>query len=405
MSNAWLWLASYTINAVWQLPLLGAAGWGLSRWAALTDPELQHKVWVAVLILATFAPATPIFQPYLVHPASNGDAHLSQPAMLVPSAIPSVSLAASRMLFPPIAIYLISGLYLAALLFMSLRLCWVVYCTRRLVRNAMPAAIEADYLAIWNRSHERFSIRAASLLRSRDVAGPIVAGVWRPVLLLPSMFMEEYSPKEFQAAVAHECAHIRRLDFGKNFFYEVVGLLTAFHPVTWFIKSQIAQTREMICDRMAADALLDRRTYGQALLRLATKMQPTSSAAFQTIGLFDTNSLERRIMTLLTSQPQVTRIRRYLSGVTAIVLLSICAGVTGKFTQPVAAQTSTPSTQVAAPDLSCTYYGKGIAHPGTCDFDKQDKNKYRCYKDEDPTQSNQQSACEWKVQRALAAKK
>ena len=106
-------------------------------------------------------------------------------------------------------------------------------------------------------------------------------------------------------------------------------------------------------------------------------------------------------MTLLTSQPQVTRIRSYLSGVTAIVLLSICAVVTGKLTQPVSAQTSV----VSAPDLVCTYYGKGIAHPGTCDFDKQDKKKYRCYKDEDPTQSNEQSACEWKVQRALAAKK
>lgn len=110
-------------------------------------------------------------------------------------------------------------------------------------------------------------------------------------------------------------------------------------------------------------------------------------------------------MTLLTSQPQVTRIRRYLSGVTAIVLLSICAGVSGKFTQPVAAQTSTTSAQVNPPDLSCTYYGKGIAHPGTCDFDKQDRKKYRCYNDEDPAQSNEQSACEWKVQRALAAKK
>jgi len=188
MSNAWLWLASYMVNAVWQLPLLGAVGWSLSRWGARTDPALQHKVWVAVLILATFAPATPIFQPYLIHPASNGVAHLSQPAMLVPSGGPSVSLTASRMVFPPIAIYLISGLYVAALLFMSLRLCWIVYCTRRLVRNAIPAAIGADYLAIWNRSRERFSIRTASLLRSRDVAGPIVAGFWRPVLLLPATF-------------------------------------------------------------------------------------------------------------------------------------------------------------------------------------------------------------------------
>lgn len=415
MSNAFLLLTSYVVNAVWQLPLLGAVGWGLSRWVRRTGPELQHKIWVAVFILATLVPATPILQSYFAHEGATGELSASSPSVLAPLGGHQVLLTGSHIVLPPTVIYLVSGLYIVALVFLSLRLCWVIHCTSALVRNAEPASIEPDYLAMWNRSKEMFFVQTASLLRSGDIPGPVAAGFRRPVLLLPATFIEEHSRTEFLAAIGHECAHIERNDFWKNMFYEVVGLLTAFHPVTWFIKSQIAQTREMVCDRMAADRLLDRRVYGQSLLHFATKMTPAaSSGVLHTMGMFDTNTLERRIMTLMTSLPRVSRIRRYLLGVTVVLVLSICAGVSGSFTQSVAAQTSKPSTQTDSAgakqenskDLSCTYYDdKTIGSPGTCGFDKQDKTKYRCFSNADPRKSQTQIGCEWKVLRAAAAKK
>ncbi len=113
-------------------------------------------------------------------------------------------------------------------------------------------------------------------------------------------------------------------------------------------------------------------------------------------------------MTLMTSSPRVTRTRRYLLGGTAVVLLSICAGVTGSFTQPVSAQTPKQTQSgkhpVSSHDLICTYYDKGIAFPGTCGRDKQDKAKYVCYKD-GAIVSQLQIGCEWKVLRAEQAQK
>jgi len=67
MSSVFLWLTSYVANAAWQVPVMGAAGWGLSRWFRRTGPEFQHKIWVAVLILATLAPAMPVFQQYFAY--------------------------------------------------------------------------------------------------------------------------------------------------------------------------------------------------------------------------------------------------------------------------------------------------------------------------------------------------
>jgi bla regulator protein blaR1 len=401
--NAFLWLTSYVVNAVWQVAVLAAAGWGLSRLVKPADPELQHKIWVATLMLATFVPATPVIQHYFTHQASMGQVSASSPttASLPAQHIPPRG---PDLIVPPVALYLVSGLYSAALLFCFLRLCWVLHQTAALVRHAGAASTDPDYAELWRTSKERLSVQSAALLRSREVSGPVTAGLLRPVLLLPATFMEDYSPTEFLAAVAHECAHIKRDDFRKNLFYEIVGLFTVFHPLTWFIKSQIAQTREMICDRMAAEQLPDRRAYALSLLQLAGKMRAATSEVSHAIGMFDTRILERRIMTLTTSIPRLSRIQRCLWTVAAILLLSVCAGGIGLMTRTVAAQTASPSAQ--APNLDCTYYDENsVGHAGTCGYDKKDKKKYLCYLNSDPAQSQTQIGCEWKLRRAGESKK
>jgi bla regulator protein blaR1 len=72
MNHAFLWLTAYVVNAVWQVAGLALAGWGLSRWVKPAGPELQHKIWVATLLLATFVPATPVLQYYFAHQVSTG---------------------------------------------------------------------------------------------------------------------------------------------------------------------------------------------------------------------------------------------------------------------------------------------------------------------------------------------
>jgi beta-lactamase regulating signal transducer with metallopeptidase domain len=412
--NAFLLLTTYVVNAVWQVAVLAAAGWCLSRWVRPAGPELQHKIWVATLILATLVPATPVIQSYFAPHALTGRA--SAPSATAASLSGRhIPLTGSDIIFPLAALYLVSGIYIAALLFCSVRLCWVLHRTAELVRHADAASTEPDYTALWHTSKEKFSVQSAALLRSRDVSGPVTAGIRRPVLLLPAMFMENHSRTEFLAAVAHECAHIKRDDFRKNVFYEIVALFTVFHPVTWFIKSQIAQTREMACDRMAAEQLPDRRTYALSLLQLASKIPDASPVVSRAMGMFDSKSLERRIMTLTTSMPRLSRIQRYLWALTATLLLSICAGGIGLMTRTVAAQTASPSAQApptagkkqgAAPDLDCTYYDeKTVGHAGTCGYDKKDQKKYTCYLNSDPAQSQTQIGCEWKLRRAAESKK
>ena len=53
----------------------------------------------------------------------------------------------------------------------------------------------------------------------------------------------------------------------------------------------------------------------------------------------------------------------------------------------------------AVPDMSCTYWHDGIAHPGTCEEDKAAAGHYSCRSDDDTKLVQDQTGCEWKVKR------
>ena len=50
-------ILSYLANALWQLPLVFAAGWLAARVLRPFGPLAEHRVWVSVLLLQAFLPA------------------------------------------------------------------------------------------------------------------------------------------------------------------------------------------------------------------------------------------------------------------------------------------------------------------------------------------------------------
>jgi TonB family protein len=151
-----------------------------------------------------------------------------------------------------------------------------------------------------------------------------------PVLLVPIGFAANCQSQDLLAALGHECAHIKRRDFMKNLFYEAVSLALAFHPAIWLIKSRIAQTREMVCDAMVAEKLIESRSYANSLLRLAvmvTKSSQVSTA--HAIGIFDANILEKRIMSLnIQKQHLSSALKLALTISAALCLLTATIGAT-----------------------------------------------------------------------------
>jgi hypothetical protein len=79
-SDTFLWLTSYVVNAVWQIAVLASAAWGLSRLVKPAGAELQHKIWVAALMLAIFVPASPVIQHYFAYQHLTRQVSTASPA-------------------------------------------------------------------------------------------------------------------------------------------------------------------------------------------------------------------------------------------------------------------------------------------------------------------------------------
>ena len=269
MNNLVCSIASYLVNSVWEVALIGTAGWAVSRLV-----EETGSAGGACVVGGDAGTRGGDACAASLAMAGERDVYFYRYERISFDCLCcggwGKSNAAHVALLSPVVIYALSACYVIALLYFAVRLFWSLYLTVRLVREAEPISLRVEKEDAWRRCQRVLSTRDAQVLGSGQIAGPVTVAFGKPVLLLPVGFAEECSEVDFLAAVAHECVHMQRDDFWKNLFYEMASLLVAFHPVTWMVKSRIAQTREMICDATATEKLIESHTYAQSLLRLAT---------------------------------------------------------------------------------------------------------------------------------------
>src|SRR5262249_43831244 len=113
--------------------------------------------------------------------------------------------------------------------------------------------------------------RAVRVRRTADVATPCLAGVWRPVLLLPERACEDLGCDDLRAILAHELAHARNHDLAWNLAAHLAAILLWFHPLAWRIRAAHVAACDAVCDAVAADLLGDVALYGRTLARLAVR--------------------------------------------------------------------------------------------------------------------------------------
>ena len=399
-------LTTYVLNAVWEVSLIGGTGWFVHGLLKRVGPRAQHLTWVTTLALAVLTPALPFIGLLAgVISVRSGVTVLPSAKAVGAATIPALS--GGTMTLSPLILAILSTTYILVFLFFGCRLVWLLGRTVAILARSQPLLLSTEANDVWQRCVREFSVDNALIRRSSETAGPVTLGILRPVLLVPKGFVGTCGESDLLAALAHECAHMHRHDFLKNLFYEFASLPVAFHPAVWMMKSQIAQTREMICDGMATRNVIDTSTYTGSLLRLVTRLASASPVSpSSAIGIFDANILEKRIMIMKTRKPSLSLLSvlgHIVPG--ALLLFSAAAGgasVAKSIEAQDSDQTSVISTKESRPaDLACTFYdqqGRGI--DGTCGRKANTRHSFICTTNDDPTISQEQSGCEWKVQRA-----
>lgn len=105
---------------------------------------------------------------------------------------------------------------------------------------------------------------------SEKVHTPLAVGYLKPVILFPIGLVNQLTPQEVEAILAHELAHIARRDYLFNILQSLVEALFYFHPAVWWISSVIRNERENCCDDLAVQYTGNRLAYAKALLHIQT---------------------------------------------------------------------------------------------------------------------------------------
>ena len=259
-------LATALLHFLWQGAAIGVLAWLTLSLLRHARPQARYAVACAALAACALLPAWSV-----VHALSGAGAG-SAVGALVPdagaAATPLVWLrdAGRASVFSPASPWIVAlwacgaGLFL---LRMACGLAWV----RRL--RAGSHADDGRWQACVDRLADRLRLGRRVALRIVDAGdGPVCAGWWRPVVLLPAAIAARMPAELLEALLAHELAHVRRHDYLVNLLQGAVEALLFYHPVVWWLSHRVRIERELVADDLAADALGEPRRLALALAEL-----------------------------------------------------------------------------------------------------------------------------------------
>jgi beta-lactamase regulating signal transducer with metallopeptidase domain len=299
-------LAWTLVHFLWQGIALGLLAWGVLTLLRRQRPQIRYTCACCFLGLCALVPFVTFLR---MGPAPRLDAALTQ-------TVSFRTLMALRGRLQPM-LPLILWLWSAGVGFFALRALGGWVWLHRLCRQAQPVLEDRWQACVDSLRQGRKILRAVPLLESPRVQSPFTTGLLRPVILVPLGFFAAMDPLAAEAVLAHELAHIRRLDVLVIGLQTVIETLLFYHPAVWWISRRVANEREHCCDDDAVKACGDAVFFAHVLKRLDDLREAPLNLAPAAEG----GDLMERIKRLLAIQPGPVRFTAPgISALVAIVL-------------------------------------------------------------------------------------
>ena len=246
------------------------------------------------------------------------------------------------------AVGLLSGVGMGTALITTLLGIWVIGGLIVLARNM---AAQHSFMTVVYRERMPASphlqtladqvARQVGLTRTPQIAtslisnGPLVTGLFRPIVLLPAWFEADYDDAQQRAALAHELTHVTRGDLWALQLAELFVACLWFNPLAYLARRAFRTDQEAACD---SDVLrcgaASPHAYGSTLLKAVRMSVPERLPLAASLPL--THSLKERMR--LMTYPTPSRQRRLAGlGLTAVLgsaALVATASVTASAGEP-----------------------------------------------------------------------
>jgi beta-lactamase regulating signal transducer with metallopeptidase domain len=165
--------------------------------------------------------------------------------------------------------FLLVELWFAGVVLFSLRSAGGFFLVVRL-RRKESTPVSQELVDLCQALQRRMGITGiVRYCESLQLDTPVVVGWIRPAVLLPVSALTGLDELQLQAVIAHELAHIQRLDAFVNLFQIAVESLLFYHPAVWWLGKRIREERENCCDDAAVAVCGSPVIYAHALARMA----------------------------------------------------------------------------------------------------------------------------------------
>ena len=293
------------------LKSLFIAGLTLGLLQLIKGRSAAERSWVAhigliALVLLAFAPIVlpnwtvempAVFseQPTAVTlpAATHSSAVTATPVATTPRAAPAASHFSLSPTATTMALYALPAAILLFITFVALA---------RLIalRARADVLVDGHWLSALARAQRRMGFKhGTALLTSDELASPISWGLMRPVILLNSRAVE--ASGEAEAIIAHELAHVARMDWVKLLLARVATALFWFNPLVWVLAREAHQLREETADDAVLAADISDTDYAQLLVGVARHECPGLLLGAHGVAP-SKSSLARRVTRVLDGQ-------------------------------------------------------------------------------------------------------
>lgn len=190
------------------------------------------------------------------------------------------------------------------------------------MRGRADVLVEGSWLSALAEAQRRMGFKhGTALLVSNELRSPISWGVLRPTIVLSPKAVEAVG--EAEAIIAHELAHVARLDWAKLLAARVACAVFWFNPLVWMLARESHQLREEAADDAVLMADIDGPDY--ATLLVGAARHDNQGALLAAHGVAPgKSSLKRRITRVLDASLK----RGPASASWILMSLVILAGVT-----------------------------------------------------------------------------
>jgi beta-lactamase regulating signal transducer with metallopeptidase domain len=302
------------LHSLWQVALLGVLAASVLVLLERRSAATRHTIGMAFLLAMVAAPMA-TFAWLTTRSSAAISPAVAASGWSAMTVVPTLDVALASSMPTPAWV---PWLWCIGVMVMLVRLIggwWVVRSLDHQAYSPLPAqwVQRADSL------RRALGIRREVAIRLLHDAGlPCSARAWRPIVWLPISMLTQLYADQIEALIAHELAHIRRLDWIWNGLQCAVEALLFYHPGMWWLSRRIREERENACDDLAVAVCGDAIVLAEALATLERHRMPRHVLALSATG----GALMHRVTRLL-SPDQPTRLRWVVPvGVMAIV----CSG-------------------------------------------------------------------------------